>query len=62
MGSQKWSQNLDKKSHDLLNRVLPDVGLTLRLAFANPQLSHPENYDHGVGLPHLDPTHNDHGH
>jgi hypothetical protein len=34
--------------------------LTLQLASANPQSSHPEHYNHDVELPHLEPAHDDH--
>ncbi|KAE8702993.1 Leucine-rich repeat transmembrane protein kinase isoform 1 [Hibiscus syriacus] len=64
----KHTQNDPNKEHVTINsRLCADLpthgaGLILRLASANPQSSHPERCDHGVGLPHSEPAHDDHDH
>jgi hypothetical protein len=60
-GCRRWNRNRSS-SHDCRLPALLGAGLTLQLASANPQSSHPEHYDHGAELPHSEPTHDDHDH
>jgi hypothetical protein len=57
---RRWSRNRSSPSHDCRLPMPLDARLTLQLASANPQSSHPECYDHSMELPHSEPAKDDH--